>query len=458
MSRYADMKEIGTTLASAGFECYLVGGAVRDFVLGSVAHDMDLATNARPDDAVRLLTDVADTVVLTGAEFGTITVVFGGEAYEVTTFRGDQYDGESRKPVVSYSDTILDDLVRRDFTINAMAINLHAITNGEQQDIVDPFGGQQDLKDRVLRTPGDTRTSFRDDPLRMMRAARFIARYGLVPAISLETVCRQEAHQLGRVSVERIRDELMKLLLVDDPTAGLDFLARTGLSDVFLPELNALRMEDEAGGYKDVYTHTFAVIRNTAASTRLRLAALFHDVAKPATFNRDDGKVSFHRHEVQGATMTENIMRRLKFDNDTTADVTKLVRLHLRVHTADEWTDRAVRRYIRDAGSLLTDLNLLQRADVTTKSKVKAARLAARMDVLEARIAEIQALEGVEPIKPPLDGRQVMDILGIGPGKRVGEVLAALLEHRLDHGPMTEGEASAYVIAFDELRHDDFMS
>lgn len=443
MSRFTHINQIAKRLYKAnGFDTYLVGGAVRDMHLGLPAQDLDLATNARPGDVISALHGVADSVLEVGAEFGTVVAVFGEDRYEITTFRGDVYDGATRKPVVSYTDTIEEDLARRDFTINAMAMQ---IGTGSDK-IIDPFGGRKDLRDGVLRTPGDTSSSFMDDPLRMLRAARFIARFGLKSAVSLETVASQTTSFLAKVSVERIRDELVKILLVEDPTAGLDFLGRTGLSDIFLPELNALRMEDEAGGYKDVYTHTFAVIRNTPAEPRLRLSALFHDVAKPDTFNRDGGKVSFHRHETLGAVMTEKRMRALKFDNDMIADVTELVRLHLRVHTSEAWTDKAVRRYIRDAGPLLRDLNLLQRADVTTKSAAKAARLAKRMDDLEERIAHIQFVEGIEPIKPPLNGEQVMGILGIRPSRAVGEYLQKLLDYRLDHGPLSETEATTYLL------------
>jgi poly(A) polymerase len=410
--------------------------------LGLPAQDLDLATNARPNHVLSLLHGVADNVLEVGAEFGTVIAVFGEDRYEVTTFRGDVYDGESRKPTVAYTDTIGEDLSRRDFTINAMAMQIGT------DKIIDPFGGRKDLRDGALRTPGDTRQSFDDDPLRMLRAARFIARFGLKPAVSLETVIRAGSFRdIGRVSAERVRDELLKLLLVEDPTEGLDFLGRTGLSDVFFPELNKLRMEDEAGGYKDVYTHTFAVVRNTPVEPVLRLSALFHDIAKPATFSREGRKVSFHHHETLGAEMTEHRMRALKFDNDTVRDVTELVRLHLRAHGADAWTDKAVRRYIADAGPLLRELNLLQRADVTTKSAAKKAKMSKHMDDLEERIAHVQFIEGIEPIKPPLDGKAVMEILGIEPGPEVGRVLHALLEYRLDHGPMTEEQATLFVIA-----------
>lgn len=447
MSRITHIKKIADALFRSGYSTYLVGGAVRDMQLGLPPGDLDLATDARPEAVVRTLRNVADNVLEVGAAFGTVVAVFGDERYEITTFRGDVYDGETRKPEVTYTDTIEEDLGRRDFTINAMAIDVR----DPDSKVIDPFGGLKDLREGVLRTPGDTASSFRDDPLRMVRAARFIARFGLKPAERssvlsgepLELVTSRLAPSLGRVSSERLRDELCKLLSVEDPTEGLDFLGRTGLSDVFFPELNQLRMEDEKGGYKDVYTHTFAVVRNTDASNlRLRLSALFHDIAKPDTFARGDkGKVSFHRHEVLGAGMTEDRMKALKFDNALTADVVKLVRLHLRAHTAEAWTDKTVRRYIKDAGPLLQDLNDLQRADVTTKSKAKAEKLSKRMDDLEERIAHIQFVEGVEPIKPPLDGKQVMEFLGLKPGPDVGKALAYLLDVRLDYGPMTDEEA-----------------
>lgn len=452
MSRIAHIKKIADALYRSGYSTYLVGGAVRDMQLGLPPGDLDLATDARPDAVVRLLKNVADNVLEVGAAFGTVVAVFGDDRYEVTTFRGDTYDGKTRKPVVTYTNTIEEDLGRRDFTINAMAINVR----DPDSKLIDPFGGLKDLRDGVLRTPGDPVQSFNDDPLRMVRASRFIARFGLVPSPEVYADSIAMAHNLGRVSAERIRDELVKLLSVEDPTEGLDFLGRTCLSDVFFPELNELRMEDEKGGYKDVYTHTFAVVRNTDASnTRLRLAALFHDIAKPDTFRREGGKVSFHRHEVLGAAMTEKRMRELKFDNVMIDDVVKLVRLHLQAHTAEAWTDKTVRRYIRNAGHLLQDLNDLQRADVTTKSAAKAARLSKRMDDLEERIAHIQFVEGIEPIKPPLDGKQVMEILGIGPGPKVGKAMQALLDARLDNGPQVEGYWIGYLTELDSSGYLD---
>lgn len=447
MSRFTHIRTIAETLDEIGYRTYLVGGAVRDLQLGLPPGDLDLATDARPDAVVLALRNVADNVLEVGAAFGTVVAVFGDERYEITTFRGDVYDGETRKPTVAYTDTIEEDLGRRDFTINAMAIEIL----GDQK-VIDPFGGLQDLRNGVLRTPGLPVQSFRDDPLRMVRAARFVARFGLKPVTRLEAAATMLYTELGRVSAERVRDELCKLLLVEDPTEGLDFLGRTGLSDMFFPELNELRMEDEKGGYKDVYTHTFAVVRNTDhTNLRLRLSALFHDIAKPDTFSRAGGKVSFHRHEVLGADMTEIRMRALKFDNALTADVVKLVRLHLQAHTAEEWTDKTVRRYIRNAGELLQDLNDLQRADVTTKSKAKADRLSKRMDDLEERIAHLQFVEGIEPIKPPLDGKQVMEVLGIGPGKKVGKAMQVLLDARLDTGPNTEDHWKQFIVSIDLL-------
>lgn len=438
----SDLTAIATALAPD--PVYLVGGAVRDFVLGAPAHDFDLATSAHPETvadrlAIRFSGGGDIKINMVGAAFGVVLLTTETDTYEIATFRGDVYDGETRKPEVTYTDTIEEDLARRDFTINAMAIDLRDTR------IIDPFGGQKDLKDGVLRTPGDTRQSFRDDPLRMLRAARFLARFNLLPAVSLKTVAYQEREQLAIVSTERITDELCKLLQVVDPSAGFEFLSTTYLSDEFFPELNRLRMEDiGASSYKEVFTHTLAVIRNTDHSNlRLRLSALFHDISKPETFAKNGKKVSFHQHEVVGADRTREIMTRMKFPKQLTDDVVQLVRLHLRSHTSDNWTDSAVRRYIRDAGHLLTDLNALQRADVTTRNPHKAALLSAKMDEVERRIAEVQAIDGAEVIKPPLDGRQIMDILGIAPGPQIGVLLNGLLEARLDNGPMTEDEAIA---------------
>ncbi len=436
----APPRELADRLIAAGYECYLVGGTVRDLVLDRVdeSNDIDLTTDARPDVIEEVVRGWADAVWLQGQRFGTVGCQKDGRLMEITTFRGDVYRPESRKPEVTFAAAIEDDLGRRDFTVNCMALAY------PEPRLVDPFGGADDLANRRLRTPQAPEVSFADDPLRMLRAARFIAGFGLEPEPALLHAVETMRHRMEIVSVERVRDELTHLIVVDDPSAGLWMLCETGLSDEFLPELNAMRLEqDPIHSHKDVLAHTIAVVNNVdAANERVRLAALFHDVGKPKTRSFASGGVSFHHHEVVGARMTEERMRALKFPNDVVDDVSTLVYLHLRIHTyAMGWTDKAVRRYVRDAGPLLDDLNALQRADCTTRNQRKAAALARRMDDLEARIAILREQEELDAIKPPLDGRQVMDFLAVEPGRAIGEALDFLLEARLDEGPMSEDEA-----------------
>ncbi|MCZ7527808.1 MAG: CCA tRNA nucleotidyltransferase [Acidimicrobiia bacterium] len=431
------VQELAARLVDAGHECYLVGGSVRDALLDIPHEDVDLATDARPDVVEELVRGWADHVWLQGQRFGTVGCERAGVRMEITTFRAEVYRPESRKPEVAYADDVETDLSRRDFTVNAMALRL------PEPLLVDPFEGAADLAARRLRTPLAPEVSFLDDPLRMMRAARFVAAFGLEPEPDLVAAVERLHGRLEIVSAERIRDELSKLLLVPDPSAGLWFLSSTGLSDEFLPELNALRLEqDPVHQHKDVLAHTIAVVRNTRPELRVRLAALLHDIGKPKTRSVGPGGVSFHHHEVVGARMAEERLRALKFPNDLVEDVTELVFLHLRIHTyAMGWTDRAVRRYVRDAGGLLDDLNHLQRSDCTTRNPKRARALARRMDELEQRIEELRAQEELDRIRPPLDGRQVMAFLGIEPGPQVGEALDHLLEARLDEGPMEEDEA-----------------
>jgi poly(A) polymerase len=435
-------QQLARVLASAGHGCYLVGGRVRDAFVDQAprdheAVDVDVATDARPDVVERLVRPWADAVWLQGQRFGTIGCRKDDVVLEITTFRADVYRPESRKPEVTYSDDIETDLSRRDFTVNAMAVRL------PEPVLVDPFGGVVDLAARRLRTPLAPEISFLDDPLRMLRAARFIAQFELEPDAALYAAVVELSHRLEIVSAERIRDELSKLLVVDDPTAGLWFLAETKLADEFLPELNRMRLEqDPIHTHKDVLAHTIAVVRNTRPELVVRLAALFHDVGKPKTRSFANGGVSFHHHEVVGARMTEERMKALKYPNDVVDDVVKLVYLHLRIHTyAMGWTDKAVRRYVRDAGDLLDELNHLQRCDCTTRNQNRARALQRRMDELETRIEELRAQEELDAIRPPLDGRQVMEHLGVKPGRIVGEALDFLLEARLDEGPISEEEA-----------------
>ena len=435
------VRALGESLATAGYEAYLVGGTVRDAFLDLdlAGRDVDIATNARPDAVEAILAGWADAVWLTGQAFGTVGAVKDGRTFEVTTYRAEVYRPESRKPEVKFSDDVLTDLSRRDFTVNAMALAI------PEPAFLDPHDGAVDLATRVLRTPLSPEISFEDDPLRMLRAARFVASLGLTPVPELVDAIGALAERLEIVSAERIRDELSKLLLAEDPTAGLWLLCETGLADHFLPELNAMRLEqDPIHTHKDVLAHTIAVVRNTRPELLVRLAALFHDVGKPRTrsFEKGKGGVSFHHHEVVGARMTRERLQALRYPADVVADVTQLVYLHLRIHTyAMGWTDKAVRRYVRDAGDLLDELNHLQRCDCTTRNPKRAAALARRMDDLEVRIAELREQEELDAIRPPLDGRQVMEHLGVAPGRIVGDALEFLLDLRLDEGPMSETEA-----------------
>jgi poly(A) polymerase len=433
------VQQLARLVTESGHQCYLVGGSVRDALLDRPHFDVDIATSAPPATVERLVRPWADHVWLQGRRFGTVGCERAGTRMEITTFRAEVYRPESRKPEVAFADDIDTDLSRRDFTVNAMAIALPEL------EFVDPFAGAADLAARRLRTPLAAEVSFLDDPLRMLRAARFIAQFALVPEPELTAAVVALRHRLEIVSAERIRDELSKLLLVDDPSVGLWFLVETGLADEFLPELGAMRLEqDPVHTHKDVLAHTIAVVKNTRPQLVVRLAALFHDIGKPKTRSFAGGGVSFHHHEVVGARMTEERMRALKYPNDVVDAVVKLVYLHLRIHTyAMGWTDKAVRRYVRDAGGLLDELNHLQRCDCTTRNRERARALARRMDELEARIAELREQEELDAIRPPLDGRQVMAYLGVPPGRVVGEALDFLLEARLDEGPIDEADAYA---------------
>jgi poly(A) polymerase len=430
-----------------GKQLYLVGGIVRDLLMGrelGAAGDIDLTTDARPADIKRIINGWADAVWTQGERFGTIGCRKGTREFEITTHRAEAYTPDSRKPAVVYADAVEADLSRRDFTVNAMALAL------PEPELIDPFGGAADLAAGVLRTPLPPAESFSDDPLRMLRAARFVAGYGLTPEPALVEAIRTMRDRLEIVSAERIRDELDKLLVVEDPSPGLWFLVDTGLVDEFLPELSAMRLEqDPIHRHKDVLAHTIAVVAKTRPERIVRLAALLHDVGKPKTRSIGDNGVSFHHHEVVGARMARERMRALKYANDDIEAVGKLVYLHLRFHTYQMgWTDSAVRRFVRDAGPLLDELIELTRCDCTTRNERKAATLSRRMDELQERIVELEAEEELRAIRPDLDGQQVMDHLGIGPGRAVGQALDALLEIRLEEGPLGEAEAYARLDAW----------
>ena len=443
-----ELSPLTERFSAAGHRLYLVGGTVRDLLIaeGGDSDDFDATTSARPPDIKRCLEGWADAIWTQGERFGTIGAKKGDRIYEITTHRAEAYADDSRKPHVDFADEIEVDLSRRDFTVNAMALELTTAT----PTLVDPFGGASDLVTLTLRTPLSPEVSFSDDPLRMLRAARFTARYQLQPVPELTAAVAGMHGRLEIVSAERIRDEIDKLIVVDHPSAGLWFAIETGLAEEFLPELPAMRLEqDPIHRHKDVLTHTLAVVENVRPDAapnfdfrRTRLAALFHDVGKPQTRGYQEGKgVTFHYHDAVGARMTRKRLTALRYPNDDIEAVTELVALHLRFHTYQMgWTDSAVRRYVRDAGDLLVELNVLTRCDCTTRNERKALELAQRMDELELRIAELAEREELASIRPELDGTQVMAQLGIGPGPLVGKALAFLLEIRLEEGLLGEEE------------------
>jgi poly(A) polymerase len=444
--------ELGARFSRAGHELHLVGGSVRDALLGQLGDDLDFATSAHPNETLKIVKDWADTTWTTGAEFGTIGVARRGSRIEITTFRAEAYDRVSRNPIVKYGTTLIDDLRRRDFAVNAMAVSVpdHVFS--------DPFGGLSDLAAKVLRTPGAPEDSFADDPLRMLRAARFASKLRFAVAPEVVAAMTAMASDLDRITAERIRDEFSKLMLGADPVTGLRLLIVTGLADRFIPELNGLRLEiDEHAQHKDVYEHTLQVIVNVmrletgGPDLTLRLAALMHDIGKPATKTiGPDGRVSFHHHELVGARMTKQRLKALRYPKDLISDVVELVALHLRFYGygRGEWTDSAVRRYVTDAGPLLPRLHKLTRSDVTTRNRRKAAQLAADYDALEERIARIEAEEDLARIRPDLDGNAIMELLGLPPGPLVGQAWQHLKELRLERGPLDHDEAVTALYAW----------
>ncbi|WP_200302988.1 CCA tRNA nucleotidyltransferase [Streptomyces adelaidensis] len=439
--------DLARRFQEAGFSLALVGGSVRDALLGRLGNDLDFTTDARPEDVLKIVRPWADAVWEVGIAFGTVGAQKDGYLIEVTTYRSEAYDRTSRKPEVSYGDSIEEDLVRRDFTVNAMAVAL------PEKEFIDPHGGLEDLSTRVLRTPGTPEESFSDDPLRMMRAARFAAQLDFEVAPEVVSAMTDMAGRLEIVSAERVRGELNKLIMSVYPRKGLTLLVDTGLAEHVLPELPALRLErDEHHRHKDVYDHTLIVLEQAIAledsgpDLTLRLAALLHDIGKPRTRRfEDDGRVSFHHHEVVGAKMTKKRMAALKYSNELIKDVSHLVELHLRFHGygTGEWTDSAVRRYVRDAGPLLDRLHKLTRSDCTTRNKRKANTLSRAYDGLEERISQLQEQEELDAIRPDLDGNQIMETLGVGPGPVIGQAYKFLLELRLENGPMEHDEVVA---------------
>jgi poly(A) polymerase len=430
-------RPLADRFVDAGHRLYLVGGVVRDALLDRTLGDLDFTTDALPDEIESLVAGWADHVWLQGKKFGTIGLSKDGQRIEITTHRAEVYDPDSRKPDVRFATAVEDDLSRRDFTVNAMALAL------PEPELLDPFGGLDDLAARRLRTPLSPAESFTDDPLRMLRAARFITGYELEPDADLVGAVGDLRGRLEIVSAERIRDELDKLLVQPSPAKGLWFLVETRLAEEFLPELPALSLEqDPIQRHKDVLAHTIAVVEKVRADRLLRLAALLHDIGKPKTRSFGPGGVSFHHHEVVGARMARERMQALRYPSADIDTVARLVELHLRFHTYRMgWSDRAVRRYVRDAGPLLDDLNELVRSDCTTRNKNKARELSERMDALEREIAQLREQEELDAIRPDLDGRQVMERLGVPPGPVIGEALGFLLELRLDEGPLDEAEA-----------------
>ncbi|MDJ1371713.1 CCA tRNA nucleotidyltransferase [Gulosibacter molinativorax] len=462
LARSGPVAKLATAFADAGAQLALVGGPVRDAFLGRPVHDLDFATDARPDRILEIVKPIAQAHWDIGREFGTIGARIDGEQVEITTYRSDEYDGHSRKPVVAFGDTIEGDLHRRDFTVNALALAL------PQLELVDPTGGFQDLVDGVLRTPIEPEISFGDDPLRMLRGIRFTSQLGFhLDGASFEAI-RELTPRIKDISAERIRDEFVKLMSTDSPRAGIELLVETGLAEIILPELPALQLErDSAHQHKDVYEHSIQVLENAitlekeAAKARgdsaveadvvLRIAALLHDIGKPRTREfGPNGQVTFHGHDWVGAKMAKKRLTTLRFDNDSVKQIARLVELHMRMYNYGSagWTDSAVRRFARDAGERLDQLLILIRADITTRNRRKSERLQFGINDLEARLAALREQEELDAMRPDLDGEQIMRILDLKPGREVGEARKFLLDLRLDEGALGEEEATKRLLVW----------
>ena len=447
---------LATAFKAAGFKLALVGGPVRDAILGRLGNDLDFTTNARPKESEKILKKWADSVWDIGAAFGTVAGKKGEITVEITTYRSENYEKDSRKPAVEFGENIEGDLSRRDFTINAMALELTT----DEPTFIDLFNGVDDLQNKVIKTPGKPSDSFTDDPLRMMRAARFMSQLNFTIDESVLVAIKEMAHRLSIISSERVRDEFIKIIMSDNPRLGISLLVECGLADIFLPEVPKLKLEiDEHHHHKDVYEHSLTVLEQAialeerlgGANLTLRLAALLHDIGKPKTKALiAGGGVSFHHHEVVGAKMTKERLRTLRFDNHIVKDVGQLVFLHLRFHGygSGEWTDSAVRRYVRDAAELLDHLHLLTRADCTTRNQKKAQLLANTYDQLEQRIKELMQQEELNKIRPDLTGEQIMQILNIKASPMVGKAYDFLLELRLENGPIGEDKAKEALLTW----------
>ena len=446
---------------AAGFKLALVGGPVRDAILGRLGNDLDFTTDAHPKDCEKILNKWADSVWDIGAAFGTVAGKKGDITVEVTTYRSESYEADSRKPNVEFGKTIEADLSRRDFTINAMALELTT----DEPTFIDLYNGVGDLQSKLIKTPGKPEDSFSDDPLRMMRAARFMSQLNFTIDPAVITAIKSMTARLEIISAERIRDEFIKIIMSDNPRLGITLLVETGLADIFLPEIPKLKLEiDEHHHHKDVYEHTLTVLEQAIAlesrlggpNLTLRLAALLHDIGKPKTKELiAGGGVSFHHHEVVGSKLCKERMKKLRFDNHIIKDVAQLVFLHLRFHGYGngEWTDSAVRRYVRDAEELLIHLHLLTRADCTTRNQKKAEGLAKTYDQLEERIALLMEQEELNKIRPDLSGEQIMEILSIKPSPAVGKAYDFLLELRLEHGPLGEEKAKSELLNWWKLQN-----
>ena len=431
------LKELSNLYAKNGFQIYLVGGAVRDGILGIETKDFDFTTNASSEDSIKMLNKNKYKTTEIGRAFGTIETTVGDYSIHITTYREDKYNKDSRKPEIKTSGELETDLSRRDFTVNAIAYD---INNNE---IIDPHGGLKDLSEGLIRTPDTADISFSDDPLRMLRACRFVSTHGFTPNNELFKAISKNVERIEIVSTERIRDEFTKLLTGKEPSLGLKAFVESGLSELIMPELNELKIEvDPKHHHKDVYEHTMVVLDRVSPTLISRMSALLHDIGKPKTKGIENGKVHFRHHEVVGAKMSKKILKRLKYDNETIKKVSLLVENHLRPHTFKMgWTDSAVRRYIIDAGGLLEELNDLVRADITTKNKAKYEEINKYLDEMEERIKEVAEKEELSKLRPPISGDEIMDMFDLEPGPSVGVIMKALYEQRINDGEVSKEEA-----------------